>query len=180
MASIFDFNAISDTVYKGAIPNPNWVMVPAGEYVGQISRIDAREVEGKSVQETFVVCELTWEIIDEEAKKVCNMEHPTARQTLWLRMVKDAAGNNTNQLDLGLNQNMPLKAVWEACGIVKDMTINKLKNQTAWIRVEHSAMMRDREQILDDLGRPMYRAEVVRVTSLEAAQAARRRANGGP
>lgn len=179
MPSIFDFNAISDTVYKGAIPNPDWVMVPIGEYVGQISKIEGREVEGKKVQGTFVFCELTWEILDEEVKKVCNMDHPTARQTFGLSMTKDPSGNNTNQLDLGPNQNMPLKAVWGACGVSKDPTVNKLRNQTAWIKVDHSAMMRDGEQLLDPLGRPLYRAEVVRVTSLEAAQAARRRTNGG-
>lgn len=171
MSSIFDFSSISETVYKGTIPNPDWVLVPEGEYLMQCTKIEGREVEGRRVEGTFLFAELSWEVLDDSVKTATNMEHPTVRQSFSLTM------NGSNQLDLSANQNMSLKAIWKACGLLRDPSINKIKGQTAWGRVEHTAMKdTNGAQRLDAEGRAIYTAQVTRVTSLEAAQAAQRRA----
>ena len=171
--SIFDFNSISEAVYKGTIPNPDWVLVPEGEYLAQCTKLEGREVESTRMQQTYLFVELTWEIMDDAVKAACNMEHPSARQSFSLNMTE----RPPYQLDLGPNQNMALKAVWRACGVTIDPTISKIRHQTAYVRVEHEPMLRDGSQMLDMDGKPQYRATVTRVTSIEAAR--RTRPNGG-
>lgn len=163
MPSLFDFNAIAETVYRGTIPNPDWVLVPEGEYPAQCTRIDGREVESTRLDTTYVFAELQWEILDEGVKATTNMEHPTVRQSFSLQM------NGSNQLDLGPNQNMALKAVWRACGITQDPSISKIRHQTAYVRVEHRPMRdRDGTNRLDAEGNPVMIPEVSRITSLDS------------
>lgn len=175
--SVFDFNSVSAIIYKGEVPNLDWVNVPIGDYVAQINNLDGRENQNRTVEGTTIWCDVSWEILDDEARKATNMEHPTVVQSFSLQFVRDNSGNRTTQLDLGPNQNMSLKNLWKACGVLTNATLNKLRNQTAYIHVNHRAM-KDAEgnHILDSEGKPQFRAEVTRVTSLEQARASQRQA----
>lgn len=176
MPSIFDFNTIAETVSKGPIKNPDWVLPPAGEGPITAIKVDGRETPNRKIEGTTVWCDITWEILDDKVRAATNLEHPTARMSFSLAMQKTT--NGAYILDEGVNQNMALKAVYKACGILGDTAPNKIRNRTCWGKWEHIPMKRDGEQMLDNEGRPMYTVEVTRVTSLEAARAASRRTNG--
>jgi hypothetical protein len=168
--SIFDFNSLAETVYKGAIPHPDWVLCPEGEYPLQCSKLTGREVEGRRVPGTFLFLEIQWEILDDDVKRACNMDHCYVSQDFSLATVLGPDGRPTNQLDLGPNQNMALKGVWKACGILTNPTISKIRQQTAWGSVKHE-IMQDRDGPLTDIdGNPIQRARVVRVAPLEAGR----------
>jgi hypothetical protein len=163
--SLFDFNSIAETVYRGVDPSPDWVMVPEGEYILQATKITGREVEGRRVVGTFIFCEISWEVLDDEVRRATNMAKPTVLQSFSLQML-----NGTNDLDWNPNQNMQLRGVLKACGIHNDRAINKIMNQTVYGRVEHEPMIDGNGPLLDAQGRPQMRARVTRVTTLDHAR----------
>jgi hypothetical protein len=163
--SLFDFNSIAETVYRGADPSPDWVMVPEGEYVLQCTKITGREVESTRMNTTYIFVEFTWEVLDDTARAATNMAKPVVSQSFSLQTL-----NGSNELDWAPNQNMQLRAVLKACGITTNRAINKILNQTVYGKVEHQVMTDRDGPLLDAEGRPQMRARVTRVTTLDHAR----------
>jgi len=76
--------------------------------------------------------ETTWEILDENVKRVTHMEHPTARYSFLLEV------DPVKGLEIGEAKNVKLGRLLEACGVVsKEWSLRTLEGTTAYVKVKH-------------------------------------------
>jgi hypothetical protein len=87
---------------------------PAKEYERmQVVKVDGRQITSKKAAtfgQTYTMIDVTWELIDDEARKVTGMEHPTARQSLFVDVLASGA------LDFSKNKNVQLGRLRDAVG----------------------------------------------------------------
>lgn len=110
---------MSDSVFNAAqflgtttedVGEAKYYPIPVGEYKGQIEKVDAKQIISKRDGEKFIILELVWIILDEEAKKATEQETPRARQSIFLDLTTQGG------LDFGKNKNVPLSKLREAVG----------------------------------------------------------------
>lgn len=129
----------------------NYFPVPIGEYLGQITKVEGKKITSKTTGVVYTVLEITWEILDDQIKKITELDHPSARQSLFLDMTPEGG------LDFGRNRNVQLSRLRDALGQNrkgKAWMPSHLMGGTARLRVVHD--------INADTGEP--RATVNRVT----------------
>lgn len=91
------YNAPTDSKY---------IPVPAMEYpAASVADIKVRTNIG---DEQRTVMDITWEILDDTARQVTGMEHPSARQGIFLDLTPEGA------LDMGKGKNVALGRLREA------------------------------------------------------------------
>jgi hypothetical protein len=114
---------------------------PAGEHKAQVSKLAIREIKQKDNNETRHVLDVTWEVLESQVREQMGIDHVFARQTIFLDLTNDGS------LDMGPYKNSALNRLREALG-QNDATgwrINKLMQQMAKVRVEHSPNAQDPE-----------------------------------
>lgn len=140
------------------IGSTKYTQVPEGERLGQVTKVDAREVNSERTGQTYTVLELTWSFNDEESKRVTGLENPSARQTIFVDRKADGS------LDFGVNKNIQLSRLREAVGQARTgrpWAPSHLIGATAICLVSHG---------MDQQGDP--RAEVRRVAPMGPRAAA--------
>jgi hypothetical protein len=162
--SIFDPNTFGETVYKGEV-DYDYHVCPIGDYLAQITDVKYREVTFKKVEGTGVGVDISWEVKDDAVKTAMNMDQPTVRQSFLLDLVEKELAKGNAVIDWGVNRNMKLKRIRQACGLANGGAFNlgMLKFKTAYVHVDHRPDENDPEVVY---------SEVTRVTSLEKARAA--------
>lgn len=173
--SVFDPQSFMETQFAGNL-DTSYVNVPPGEGLAQISGVKLSQIDFPNIGGSGVRCELTWKLVEgspffAEAVATTGMKEPTVSQQFLL---DGDVVDGRFKLDLGVNKNMRLKHVVEATGLNKSKHWNfgSLTHQTAHVKVEHSAMIdKAKQPLLDDDGKPRFRAEVTRVTSIDKARA---------
>lgn len=126
--SQFDPDSFMNTQIEGAI-DTTIIPVPENDYLGQVSKLTTRTNTDGSV-----IMDIHWEILNEEVKKITNMDAPICRQGVWLDI--DDNGN----LDMSQGKNRQLGLVREAVGqnTKKAWSPNMLLGTTATVKVVHS------------------------------------------
>lgn len=76
----------------------------------QCIKVTPRQFVGGQDQRLFTVIDIEWEVLDEEQRKKTELEHPVARQTIFLDV------SPTGALEFGKNKNVQLGRLREACG----------------------------------------------------------------
>lgn len=111
---------------------------PAKEYPrAQITKVEGKQIESKqpaTLGQKYIVIEVTWELLDDEARKATEMDHPTARQSIFVDLTPQGG------LDFGKNKNVPLSKLREAVGQNKSgkkWAIAHLMGQSARVIVIH-------------------------------------------
>lgn len=140
------------------IGSTKYTQVPEGERLGQVTKVDAREINSEKTGQTYTILEVTWAFSDEESKRVTGQDSPTARQTLFVDRKPDGG------LDFGINKNIQLSRLREAVGQARTgraWAPSHLIGATAICLVSHG---------MDQNGDP--RAEVKRVAPMGPRAAA--------
>lgn len=87
---------------------------PAKEYERmQVMKVEGRQITSKKTAtfgQTYTMIEVTWELLDDDARKVTANDHPTARQSIFVDTLASGA------LDFGKNKNVPLGRLRDAVG----------------------------------------------------------------
>lgn len=179
--SVFDPNSFLETSFPGSL-STEYVNIPDGEGPAQLIELKLAQVDFPTTGGTGVRFDATWELTPgspfyETAVKETGLDKPRASQQFLL---DGDVVDGKFVIDLGTNKNMRLKHVVEATGLnrAKSWNFSQLKFQSAWIKIESSQMMSKDPvtgkytlPLLTDDGKPRFRAEVSRVTSLDKGTA---------
>jgi hypothetical protein len=135
--SVFNPDTFLGTVTDQA-GDTTYTPPPAKEYPhAQIIKVDGRQITSKKAAtfgQTYTMIEVTWELIDDEAKKATGMDHPTARQSLFVDTLASGA------LDFSKNKNVQLGRLRDAVGQNKNgkkWAPAHLLGQNARVMVKH-------------------------------------------
>ena len=110
---------------------------PIGDWPGQVVRVDCRRItskQEKTLGQEYTLLEITWELISDEVREATDLEHPSARQSIFLDLTPSGG------LDFGRNKNVPLSRLREAVSQNKSgrpWSPSHLVGQTALVHVEH-------------------------------------------
>lgn len=124
--------------------------VPEGTYRGQVDNVTARRIDGPTPR---IICEVTWELLDEAVRAELERDKVTVRQDIWLDLDSNGA------LDKSKGKNVGLGRLREALGQneMSGWTFSSMKGQMATVRVSHRS----------DKDDPTIKyAQVARVTAL--------------
>ena len=135
---MFDLNAVTSGV-TGA-NDTKYALVPAGEYMAQIEKYEGRQMPTERGIATVV--DITWTILDEEVKKITNLEKPTVRQSVFLELTED------QKLDTGAQKNIKLGRLREALALndpSKEFSFDTLLGQIGTITIAHTPDKKDPE-----------------------------------
>ena len=122
--------------------------VPPGEYQGQVTKVNAREIMTKDGER--IVMDITWEILDDEVKKVMEMKKVTARQSVFLDLTDEGA------IDMSKGKNRQLGLVREAVGqnaTGKPWNPGMLNGQVAQVTITNDPDKDDPENIYTNVKR---------------------------
>src|SRR4051794_4734088 len=111
--SVFDATSFMQNVVKAEL-DTRFPVIPEGEYLAQVKKIDMRQVEFRKIQGSGVSIDIQWEVMDDGVRDATKMEHPFCRQSFLLDLVKDSA---PPQLDLSEGRNIRLGQLLAACGL---------------------------------------------------------------
>lgn len=88
------------------------VPCPVGEWVAKIDKVDFRQNQGKkNPNEIYTFADITYEIDNEEVRKICDREKVTVRQSIIVDLTSDGKG-----FDMGKGKNVGLNRVRDAVG----------------------------------------------------------------
>lgn len=135
---MFDLNAVTAGV-TGA-NDTKYALIPAGEYMAQIEKYEGRQMPTSKGIATVV--DITWVILDEEVKKITQLDKPTVRQSVFLELTDD------QKLDTGAQKNIKLGRLREALSLndpSKEFAFDTLLGQMALITVAHNPDKKDPE-----------------------------------
>jgi hypothetical protein len=134
--SVFDASSFMQNVVKAEL-DTRFPVIPEGEYLAQVKKIDMRQVDFRKIEGSGIAIELQWEIMDDGVRAATKMDHPFCRQSWLLDLVKDS---DPPQLDLAEGRNIKLGQLLAACGLnsKKGWSIGMILNQTCGVRVKHS------------------------------------------
>lgn len=133
--SVFDPDAFLSETIKGEI-DTRIIPVPEGEWAAQIDRITFRQLD-----DTRIVMDVTWEILDDSVKEKTNHAKPTCRQGVFLDMTEEGS------IDLSKGKNRQLGILRAAVGqnSGKPWAPSMLYGQLAKVKVQHSPNADDPE-----------------------------------
>lgn len=125
------------------------VPVPVGEYIAFVDDVKVRQWTSKQdPSKTGVAVDLSWQIDDENVKRLLERDKVTAKQGLMLD-VTDEGG-----LDMGKGKNVSLGRVREAVGLNtpgQPFAFSMLKGKAAKIRIKHRQNPENPEQIFAEV-----------------------------
>jgi hypothetical protein len=149
--SVFDASSFMQNIVKAELAT-RFPVIPEGEYLAQVKKIDMRQVDFKKVEGSGIAIELQWEIMDDGVREATKMDHPFCRQSWLLDLVKDS---DPPQLDLAEGRNIRLGQLLAACGLnsKKGWSIGMILNQTCGVRVKHRANEDDPEAPFSEVSR---------------------------
>jgi hypothetical protein len=149
--SVFDATTFMSTTIKAEL-DTKFPVIPEGEYLAQVKKIDMRQVEFRKIEGSGIAIEVQWELLDDSVRESTKMEHPFCRQSFLLDLVKDS---DPPQLDLGEGRNIRLGQILAACGLnsKKGWSIGMILNQTCGVRVKHRDNPDDPEAPFSDVSR---------------------------
>lgn len=84
--------------------------IPAGEYIGMITGLAAKEQPKKDNTGVFTIVDITWQVDDARAKEATGRDAPTLRDSLFLDM-------ENGKLATGKNANIGLGRLLDALGL---------------------------------------------------------------
>jgi hypothetical protein len=84
--------------------------IPAGEYVGMLSKLEAKEQPKTDGTGHWTIVDLFWAIDDARAKEATGMESPQIKDSVFLDM-------ENGKLATGKNKNIQLGRYLEALGL---------------------------------------------------------------
>jgi hypothetical protein len=87
--SVFDAQSFMQNVVKAEL-DTRFPVIPEGEYLAQVKKIDMRQVDFKKIEGSGIAIELQWEIMDDGVRAATKMDHPFCRQSWLLDLVKDS------------------------------------------------------------------------------------------
>lgn len=131
--TVFDPTTFLNTEVKGAI-DTTIIPVPQGEYRAQINRPPRfRKIDTKDGER--VVMDVTWEIDDDGVKKTTKLDHPIARQSVFIDLTEEGG------IDMTKGKNRQLGLLREAVGqndARRQWAPSMLEGAMAKVKVEHS------------------------------------------
>lgn len=133
MASTFNADMFLNTNVNGSMSTVT-IPVPEGNWKAQITKLGARKLEAKDGQEERTILDVTWEMLDDEPKRVTGQDKPMARQSVWLDFTPEGA------LDLSKGKNVQLGKLREALGQNRDgrdWSFRQLQGGLAVVSVSH-------------------------------------------
>ena len=86
--------------------------IPAGEYIGMISKLEAKEQPKDDNSGVWTILNITWTVDDARARDATGMQSPTIRDSVFLDIDPD-----TKKLATGKNKNIGLGRLLEAVGL---------------------------------------------------------------
>lgn len=114
--STFNPEAFINAVIPAGLES-KFTSVPAGEYLAIIEDLKFRATDKGSI-----LCDVYWNVLDEEVKLKLNLEKITVRQSMFLDL--DANGRP----ETGINKNLKLGNLKEALGVAdKEIAFGALK-----------------------------------------------------
>ena len=88
------------------------VPCPIGEWVAKVDKVDFRQAQGKkNPNETYTFCDITYDVDNDEVRRLCDREKVTVRQSMIVDVTADGKG-----LDMGKGKNVGLNRVRDAVG----------------------------------------------------------------
>jgi hypothetical protein len=127
--SIFNPDALLDTNYEEAPPD-HYIPIDEGEY-----RLRVRDVKPRRITnaggEAFTLAEVNFIVLDDAVKEKMNMPEPMARMTIFLDLTPDGT------LDMGVNKNVKIGQLRNACGIRdgKRWSLRDLWDRECWGKI---------------------------------------------
>jgi hypothetical protein len=117
--------------------------ISEGVHPGQVTKLEIRHLDptDRNPNGSYVL-DVTWEVLSEVAKKDTGLDHPTARQGIFLDV------NAQGGLDSGPAKNVQLGRLREAVGqnkAGKSWSFNHLMGATADLLIAHRADKNDPE-----------------------------------
>lgn len=107
--SIFNPEDFAQASVDGSM-DTHLVPVPPGDRNGQVTKFLTKQFDSDKTGETYTVLELSWQILDDEAKKVTGQDNPHCRQSVFIDLTAEGA------LDNSKGKNTQLGALREAVG----------------------------------------------------------------
>jgi hypothetical protein len=134
--SVFDASSFMQNIVKAELAT-RFPVIPEGEYLAQVKKIDMRQVDFRKIEGSGIAIELQWEIMDDGVREATKMDHPFC------------------QLDLAEGRNIRLGQLLAACGLnsKKGWSIGMILNQTCGVRVKHRANEDDPEAPFSEVSR---------------------------
>lgn len=88
------------------------VPAPVGEWVAKIDKVDFRQNQGKKdPSQTYTFADITYEIDNDEVRRICDRDKVTVRQSIICDLTADGKG-----FDMAKGKNVGLNKVRDAVG----------------------------------------------------------------
>lgn len=111
-AQVFDPDSFLQMTVDGA-NDTKYATVPSGEYFGVIEELKMPEDRKNKEGDPLYPLDITWNLIDEDAKKAAGRDKVIVRQSIFIDITANGG------LDLGKGKNITLGKLREALGLNK-------------------------------------------------------------
>lgn len=132
--STFDAASFLDSSVEGTNDTKK-VPIPVGEYTAVLTKVDARQWQGKAdPSKSGLALDLIWEIDDANVKAALGRDKVTCKQGIMLDLTDSGA------LDMGKGKNIGLGRLREATGLNEPgraFSFSQLNGRIARVKVTH-------------------------------------------